>query len=83
MLYNSHPIADIVKASKRFRRRRKNIDCMKPSQLFLICYDCGENTDWIHMDVFCDKCRIDECVYCGRDLTDRDYDPNVRCIHCS
>ena len=100
MLYNSHPIADIVKASKRFRRRRKNIDSMNHTQIWGIDCECEENMDWRYMHEFClrcrangfecyedylirVKCRVDECAYCGRDLTDSDYDPNFCCIHCS
>ena len=85
MLYISHPIADLVKNSFEFKVQRNHVDSINHSNIFSICYECGENTDWIRMDVFCDKCRVDvdECVYCGRDLTLSDYDPNFCCRHCS
>ena len=83
MLYNSHPIADLVKNSFKFKVQRNHVDSINHSKIFLIWYECGENTDWIHKDVVCEKCRVDECVYCGRDLTLSDYDPDFSCRHCS
>ena len=83
MLFISHPIADLVKTSLKFKERRKRIDSLNHTQIWNICFDCGENTDWIHKDLYCDKCRVDECEYCGRDLKDPDYNPDFWCRHCS
>ena len=79
----SHPVVDILKADKEFKRKRSYIDGINHCKMFLICFDCGENTDWIHKDLYCDKCRVDECEYCGRDLKDPDYNPDFWCRHCS
>ena len=57
LLYNSHPIADLVKDSLKFKVQRNYIDSINHSKMFLICCECGENMDWIYMDEFCDKCR--------------------------
>ena len=83
MLFSSHPVADILKASFKFKLQRGYIDGVNNCNIFLVCFECGENTDWIDKDTHCYKCRIDECIYCGSDLTDPDYDPDFRCIHCS
>ena len=81
MLYISHPIADLVKNSVEFKVQRNHVDSINHSKIYLICSKCGENTDWIEMDVFCEKCRVYMCAYCGRDFSDSD--PEFSCEHCS
>ena len=53
MLYNSHPIADILKASREFRLRRRNLD----RRCFDKCSFCSESMCRNNMYVICFKCR--------------------------
>ena len=57
MLYNSHPIADIVKESCKFKSLRNRIDIMIPNQIWCLCLECEENMDWLYRHEFCTKCR--------------------------
>ena len=57
LLYISHPVADIVKASWEFEHRRYRIDRINPSQIWDICSECGENMDWLYIHEYCLRCR--------------------------
>ena len=63
MLYNSHPIADLVKTSLKFKERRKRIDSLNHTQIWDQCCECEENMDWRYMHEFCLRCRANgfEC----------------------
>ena len=77
MLYNSHPIADLLKASVEFEKIRKRTNRNKNSMQYIKCTDCDENIDWFHKKYICFGCRQLELIeldeYNGN-YTERYYD---------
>ena len=57
MLYNSHPIADIFKASENFMKAREHIEDMDNDTSFIRCCECNDVIDWIKQDHLCVLCR--------------------------
>ena len=57
ILFISHPVADLVKASLKFKARRIHVDSINHTQIWDICCECGVNMDWLYMHEFCLRCR--------------------------
>ena len=59
MLFISHPIADLVKTSLKFKERRNRIDSLNHTQIWGIFCECDENMDWRYaiMHEYCVRCR--------------------------
>ena len=57
MLFNSHPVADILKASSKFKSQRNRTDRNNNSTHYIVCTDCDKNIDWIARKYLCFECR--------------------------
>ena len=57
MLFISHPVADLVKSSFKFKEQRNRIDSLNYTQIWGICWECCENMDWRYMHEYCLRCR--------------------------
>ena len=57
MLYNSHPIADILNVSLKFKERKRHIEIFNNDKACIRCWECDEVIDWIKRDHLCVLCR--------------------------
>ena len=57
MLFISHPVADLVKASLKFKEQRNRIDSLNYTQIWDVCWECCENMDWRYNHEYCLRCR--------------------------
>ena len=57
MLYNSHPIADILKADREFRRLKKKSNKYDNSLKYIQCIYCECSLDYIRSQEMCWQCK--------------------------
>ena len=57
MLYNSHPIVDILNNSDKFKERRRHIEIFNNDKAGIRCFECDDVIDWLHKDHLCVLCR--------------------------
>ena len=85
MLYNSHPVADLLTVSEKFKKRKELSDIFNNDKGCIRCWECDEVIDWIKRDHLCVLCRRfqnaeneEERRYNGdlEEEADSEYDPD-------
>ena len=56
-LYISHPIADILNVSEKFKERKRHIEIFNNDKAGIRCFECDNVIEWLHMDHLCVLCR--------------------------